>query len=135
MPRLNVNTKRGALGKSGEDEASLYLRDKGFIIIERNFECRCGEIDIVAVDVNSNLFVFAEVKTRRNLNYGVPSLSVIGNKQKHIRNSANVYMLKNNKRMLKDNFINNETEFRFDILEVLYMSGKRKIEHIEGAFE
>jgi len=135
MTKLNVNTKRGALGKRGEDAATLYLREKGFIIIERNYECKCGEIDIIAIERDLNLLVFVEVKTRRSVNYGAPSLSIISKKQRHIRNSANVYLIYKRMYLFHNKLINNDTEFRFDVLEVLYIGGKIEIEHIKGAFE
>ena len=135
MPRLNVNTARGALGKRGEDLAAAHMEEKGYTMLERNFECKLGEIDIVAVDQNADILVFAEVKTRRSLSYGNPSLAVISKKKMHIRNSAMIYLLGNEENLRNKGLINTETEYRFDVISVLFEQGKREIEHIEGAFQ
>ena len=54
--------QRQELGKEGEDFAADYLQKQGYEIIDRNFECKQGEIDIIAKDKNE--YVFIEVKTR-----------------------------------------------------------------------
>ena len=59
------------IGKLGEEIATQYLRNKGYKILDRNFMCRQGEIDIVAHTKKE--LVFVEVKTRTNLSYGRPS--------------------------------------------------------------
>ena len=56
--------QRQELGKEGEDFAADYLQKQGYEIIDRNFECKQGEIDIIAKDKNE--YVFIEVKTRQN---------------------------------------------------------------------
>ena len=135
MPKLNTNTERGALGKRGEDIATKCLEDKGFMILERNFECKLGEIDIIAVDRDTNLLVFVEVKSRRSFSYGVPSLSVVNKKQAHIRNSAMAFLLRSEKYLRKNEIINTDTEYRFDVIAVVFCEGDKNIEHIEGAFQ
>ena len=111
------------IGKVGEDRACQYLYEKGYDILERNFRCRGGEIDIIAKDKSGEL-VFVEVKTRRNLDYGRPSEAVNNLKRKHIHKVAKFYILKNKL---------NNPKVRFDIIEVLI----RKtyfIHHIKQAF-
>ena len=76
------------LGKIGEELAKKHLEEENYQIIKRNFSCRQGEIDIIAKDKIKNELVFAEVKTRTNNAYGLPSESVNENKQKHIYKSA-----------------------------------------------
>ena len=56
------------IGDLGEDFAAKTLSDKGYIILSRNYTCRTGEIDIIAKDKDT--FVFVEVKTRKNNLYG-----------------------------------------------------------------
>lgn len=58
----------------GEDLAVAYLKNRSFIILERNFHSRTGEIDIIAVDKNESedVLVFIEVKTRTSLTFGTP---------------------------------------------------------------
>lgn len=65
---------RQRLGKKGEDAACTYLERKGYVICRRNYRCRYGEIDIIAAKGGELSFV--EVKTRRNLNFGLPRLAV-----------------------------------------------------------
>lgn len=71
--------QRQELGKEGEDFAADYLQKQGYEIIDRNFECKQGEIDIIAKDKNE--YVFIEVKTRQNLHYGMPCEAVNERKQ------------------------------------------------------
>ena len=73
-----------AIGKYGEDMACDYLKHNEYYILERNFNCKQGEIDIVAYDNKINEIVFIEVKTITNFNYGFPSEAVNKLKQKHI---------------------------------------------------
>ena len=69
-------------GRSGEEIASKYLERQGYEILDRNFNCHQGEIDIVAKDKNE--IVFIEVKTRTNKKYGFASEAVNENKILHI---------------------------------------------------
>lgn len=108
------------LGKFGEDVATKYLEEKNYKIIERNFYCKQGEIDIVAR--NKEYLIFIEVKTRSNIYFGNPSEAVNEKKQKHIYSSAKYYL-----------YINKfENEFiRFDVIEVYVMTNKYTINHIK----
>ena len=82
--------ERHITGKIGEDIAIKYLQSKGYKIIERNFQCKQGEIDIVALDKQE--IVIIEVKTRKCLEYGKPAEAVDENKRKHIYNAAEYYL-------------------------------------------
>jgi len=113
------------LGQYGEDKACSYLESLNYKIIERNFRCRQGEIDIIAKDLIKNELVFVEVKTRLSFNYGTPSQAVTLIKQRHILNVAKYYLYKNS--------INN-TFVRFDIIEVFVKELKFKINHIKQIF-
>ena len=77
-------------GKSGEEIASNYLEEQGYKILERNFSCNQGEIDIIAKDKEE--IVFIEVKTRRNKKYGEGSEAVNINKQKHLLRAIKYYI-------------------------------------------
>ena len=77
------------IGKNGEDIATDFLIEKGYQIIERNFNCWWGEIDIIALDKNE--FVFVEVKTRSNKNYGEASEAVNTQKKKHLWKAIEYY--------------------------------------------
>ena len=112
------------LGKSGEDIAANYLKRLGYKIKERNFECKQGEIDIIAL--HKEELVFIEVKTRTNTFYAEASESVNKFKIKHLLNSIKYYIYKRN---LQDEYI------RRDIIEV-YINGENiKINHIKQAIE
>ncbi|MBQ3415155.1 MAG: YraN family protein [Clostridia bacterium] len=104
------------IGKYGEDVAIRYLLKNNYKILERNFRCKQGEIDIIANDKNE--MVFIEVKTRSNLNYGTPAQAVDYNKMNHIYKSANVYL---KLKKVKDIIV------RFDIIEVYIQNNMCKV--------
>ena len=112
-------------GNNGENLACDYLIKKGYTVIEQNFSCKQGEIDIIAKSP-SNYIVFIEVKTRKSLKYGMPSEAVTPYKQKHIMLSAKYYIFKNN--------IYN-IDIRFDVIEILKLKNKIYIHQIKNAFE
>ena len=99
--------ERHEIGKQGEEYATQYLKKIGYQIIAKNYECRQGEIDIIAKDGLE--YVFIEVKTRQNLHYGMPSESVTEVKQKHIKNATKYYMYSHH---LENKYI------RLDVIEV-----------------
>lgn len=112
------------IGQLGEDKACLYLMKNGYKIIDRNFYCKQGEIDIVAVS-KTNELVFVEVKTRRSLNYGAPCESVTYFKVKHIIASSKYYIYLNH-------FYN--LPVRYDVIEIFTNNNNYKINHIINAF-
>lgn len=95
------------VGNLGEEYASEYLEHMGYRILTRNYNCRFGEIDIIALD--SKCLVFIEVKTRTSLRYGLPENAVNYWKIKHIKLSAKCYI---EQYRMKEYFA------RFDIVEV-----------------
>lgn len=112
--------KRHEIGKLGEDLACKYLQDKGYKIIERNFEARQGEIDIIAKEQNE--LVFIEVKTRSNISYGKPAEAVNEIKQNHLIKTIEYYVYS---RHLEDEFI------RIDIIEIYLLKNKYRVNHIK----
>ena len=114
--------QRHETGKIGEDIAVKYLQEKGYQIIERNFECRQGEIDIIAKDKEE--IVFVEVKTRTNENYGKPKEAVDKTKKKHIYKSAEYYVC------LKH--LENQP-IRIDVIEIYIKQEKYLLNHIKQA--
>lgn len=115
--------KRHILGINGEKIATEYLNKNNYKIIERNFRCRQGEIDIIAYDKKCKEYVFVEVKTRTNFEYGKPIDSVNKMKQKHIASATKYYIYLNN---IENKYI------RFDIIEI-YKKDKYIINHIKNA--
>lgn len=114
------STDKQELGKDGEDVSCIYLEQIGYRIIERNFTCRQGEIDIIAKDKDE--YVFIEVKTRSSLNFGRPKDAVNEPKQKHIYQSTKFYLYLHN---LNNAFI------RFDVIEVYFFHNRYKLKHLK----
>lgn len=112
------------IGQNGENIAGNYLENEGYVIVERNFRCKQGEIDIIAIDKRE--IVFIEVKTRRNNKYGNPAEAVDNIKQKHIRKASKWYVHINN---LYNYFI------RFDVIEIYFKKNSYRINHIKQAID
>lgn len=119
MGGVKINKKK--FGNIGEKISCIYLKNIGYEIIERNFNCRQGEIDIVAKDKNE--YVFIEVKTRSNLCYGKPREAINSEKQNHIYRSTKYYLYKNG---LNNVFV------RFDVIEVYLVKDKYKLMHLKN---
>lgn len=115
--------KKQEIGKLGEKLATKYLEQLGYKIIEKNFLCKQGEIDIIAKEKNE--LVFIEVKTRTNLQYGLPAEAVDNTKQKHIEKATNYYLYKNR---LDNEYV------RIDVIEVYITKERYRINHIKQAF-
>ena len=113
------NTKQ--LGNFGETEASNYLKSKRYVILDRNFRIRQGEIDIIALQ--QNILCFIEVKTRKNSDFGLACEAVNYKKQQKIRFVASVY-LSTHKIKYK--------EIRFDVIKIY--TDTQEIIHLENAF-
>jgi len=112
------------LGSRGEEIALDYLRQRSYRILETNYRCKCGEIDIIARD--GSVLVFVEVKTRRTASYGPPQLSVTPFKQRQISKAALTYLVKH--RLMESNA-------RFDVIGVLLQGGGSMVDHIKNAFD
>ena len=106
-------------GAQGEQQALSYVKKLGYKILEKNFTTKIGEIDIIAQDKNS--LVFIEVKNRSSKKFGRPSEAVNNHKQYKIKQVAQLYLQK----------IKKTSSFcRFDVLEVL----DNEINYILNAF-
>jgi putative endonuclease len=111
------------LGRRGERAAEKYLRRNGYRIVARNFRAAGAEIDLVAMD--GETLVFVEVKTRRSRDAGAPEEAVDERKQKQIRRAAELFATR---------YRADEVTMRFDIIAV-DASGKRlEIELLRNAF-
>ena len=117
---------RGTRGAWGEDYAAAYLRRHGYRILTRNYSCRFGEIDLIAEQEGTLLFV--EVKLRTNLRYGMPRESVTAKKQEKLRSAALLYLSMHGL----------DAPARFDVAEVYtdvrHSARSTRIEYIENAF-
>ncbi len=115
---------RNALGAYGERVAARHLVSEGMELLDRNWRCRWGELDLVARD--GNALVFCEVKTRRSDRYGAPAEAVVAVKAKRIRRLAALWM---------DDTGQHAPEVRFDVVAVLAApAGAANVEHLRGAF-
>ena len=111
------------LGKWGEDMAAKFLEEKGYHIVARDWKDNHKDIDIVAIDTDT--LVFVEVKTRRNDYFLQPEQAVNGKKIKNITLAAN--------RFIKMHQI--DLQIRFDIISIVGTDESNcKINHIEDAF-
>ncbi|MDD2367372.1 MAG: YraN family protein [Desulfuromonadaceae bacterium] len=116
-----------SIGRFGEDVATAFLKESGYLVLERNFRCKGGEVDIIARDPEDKSLVFVEVKTRRGVSYGVPQLAVNAFKQRQISKAALTWL---GKQRLHD------TNARFDVIAILlHIDNHHSIEQIKNAFD
>jgi len=112
------------LGRSGEGIALQYLKKKKYTIVEKGFRFLRGEIDIIALE--GDTIVFIEVKTRKSVDFGQPEESITAAKKRQLRRVAQGYLLRKN---IQD------VECRFDVLSLIYDEEKGyTINHIKDAF-
>ena len=123
-----TNSKKGEimnklkeLGREGEERAAVYLDSRGYEILERNFRCSFGEIDIIAMDGDTLCFI--EVKTRRNFRFGTPAEAVTERKQMHLQRCAHVFMRR---------YRGKYRDIRIDIIEVIADRGSFFVRHLVG---
>lgn len=111
------------LGEKGEGIAVSFLKKNGYSIIERNYRNTFGEIDIIARD--NETLVFIEVKTRESMEFGLPFESVTMRKRKKIAKVALSYLKR----------FDEVPSCRFDILSICYKNNSPAFELIRDAFE
>ncbi len=114
---------RVELGKRGERIAERHLRRKGYRILERNFRGAGAEIDLVAMD--GPTLVFVEVKTRRTEIAGTPQEAIDSNKQSHLRRAGEIYA---QSRHVQDR------PMRFDVVAIVADRRGRRLELLKDAF-
>ena len=110
-------------GDRGEDVALRYLRSLGYVLIQRNFRTRYGEIDLIMWD--GGTLVFVEVKLRGSRDYGEPLEAVTERKQRAVREMAEQYLA------------HHEPDFeeaRFDVVGISVDRGGDRIQHVQDAF-
>ncbi len=117
---------KNRLGANGELIARNYLISKNLKFIRNNFRFERAEVDLIFEDEKNKLLIFAEVKTRRNKNYGEPEEAVTFTKQNQIKKSALGFVQENEKYAGYD--------LRLDIVSVYLNNGKAEINHIKNAF-
>lgn len=123
---IDRNRTAMPLGPKGELAAERFLLKQGYWIIERGFGEKVGEIDLIVSDGRS--IVFVEVKSRTSDAAGDPTEAVDLEKQRHITQTARLFIVKNRLE---------ETPVRFDVISILWPDPKSppRIRHYENAFE
>ncbi len=113
-----------AVGKAGEEVAIQYLRQQGYQVLERNYRCRFGEIDLIARD--GSTLAFIEVKTRRSQRFGPAAAAVTLEKQRHLVKASQVYLTRKRKA---------HELCRFDVVTIELDADRLHIELIKDAFQ
>jgi putative endonuclease len=117
---------RKETGLLGEKLARDYLRKKGYRVLETNYRCPLGEIDIVAL--RKDCLVFVEVRTKTSLDFGTPQESITYSKKQHLRRSAYYYL---------SSHPGSPEQWRIDFIAVELEESRRlkRMEHLENAIE
>ncbi len=119
--------RRNGIGAWGETQAAKYLKKKGYRVLERNWSCRFGEIDLIAAD--RKYLVFAEVKLRKSDAFARAAEFVDWHKQNRLRRAAELWL----------SLHETELQPRFDVIELYAPEGentkKPVINHLEDAFQ
>ena len=118
-----INSKL-LLGQEGERLAERYLQKKGYTLVERNYRCPAGELDLIVLD--RRVVVFVEVKTRTGHGFGSPLEAVEFRKQWKMIQAAQFFLAE--KRL-------QQRDARFDVVGVSWPGREPVVEHIENAFE
>jgi putative endonuclease len=116
--------ERKELGKRGEELALRFLKKKGYKIVERNYICKMGEMDIIAQEKDT--LVFVEVKTRTSTAFGPPQLAVNSAKQMQLSKVALNFL---KEKRLED------IKARFDVVAIVLRPSGEEIELIKDAFD
>ena len=119
-----MTQERLSLGKFGEDLAFKEIKRLGYKKILRNYRCPLGEVDLVAID--GDTLVFIEVKTRKGRSLSYAKEAVNAKKRRQLSKVALFYMKTNNL---------NGVRARFDVVAVSLAGGEQQVELIRNAFE
>ena len=114
---------RPQLGRRGEDLAESVFRRLGFDIVQRNYRCKHGEIDLIAR--RGRVLVFCEVKARRTDMWGTPAEAVGLRKQSRLRRLAAVWLAEH---------AVGRVQVRFDVVSVIVRPDQSEVAHIPDAF-
>ena len=124
MPETEEAPHNIELGRRGEEAAARFLRRRGYQIVERNWKCHAGEVDIIAKD--EECLVFVEVKTRLNEDQGVPEEAVTAEKRKRYERIAAAFL---------KTYDEVDIQIRFDVIGILVLTPDRAmVRHHVNAF-
>ncbi len=121
---MRTGIEKRDLGRQGEAIAEQFLCARHYMVIERNYRCPYGEIDLVMQDRKT--LVFVEVRSHTGTTFGDPLESVTLRKQRQIAKAASHYVLRHQ--------IENRP-LRFDVIGVQWENGASRVTHIPGAFD
>jgi putative endonuclease len=119
-----VDNAKQALGKEGERIAEQYLKKKGYKVVERNYRCAAGEVDLIVLD--RRVIVFVEVKTRSGHQFGTPLEAVAPRKQRKMMLAAQFFL--SQKKL-------HQRDARFDVVGISWPGREPTVEHVVNAFE
>jgi putative endonuclease len=115
---------RAELGALGEKLAAEHLVGLGLVVLDRNWRCRYGELDLIAADVSARTLMFVEVKTRTSDQFGGLAQAVTGNKVRRLRRLAGLWLAEQNASW---------TAIRIDVIGVrIDRHAAPQITHLEG---
>ncbi|MFU0557827.1 YraN family protein [Gardnerella vaginalis] len=122
----DFSTPNKTIGSLGEEYTSIKLMLKNWILLDRNWHSRFGELDVVMMDILGTI-VFIEVKTRRSVRFGTPLEAVT--EEKRIKTHKAAF------KWLEDHKMFKHRRIRFDVVSILISKNKNiQIQHILGAF-
>ncbi len=121
---MSANTGKLLLGQEGERLAERYLQKKGYKLVERNYRCAVGELDLIVLD--RRVVVFVEVKTRTGHGFGSPLEAVEFRKQRKMIQAAQFFLSAKGLQ---------QREARFDVIGISWPGREPVVEHIENAFD
>lgn len=98
QPGAMTSLTRAELGALGEQLAADHLRECGLVVLERNWRCQYGELDVVAADISSRTVVFVEVKTRTSERFGGLAQAVTAEKVRRLRRLAGLWLARQDDR-------------------------------------
>jgi putative endonuclease len=128
------SAERGALGRFGEDVAARHLVAAGLTVVARNWRCREGEVDIIAVE--GDVLVVCEVKTRRGVGFGTPLDAITPAKAARLRRLACRWLADQRSGLRASGGDDvGYSQVRFDVVSVLRpLTGPTSVEHLRAAF-
>lgn len=121
---MRTGGEKQELGRHGEALAEEFLRSQGYAIVVRNYRCVYGEIDLVARERDT--LVFVEVRTQSGRQFGDPLESVTLRKQRQIARAAMHYVMR--QRVA-------DQPLRFDVVGIRWEGAQPRITHVRSAFE
>lgn len=129
VSRLKSKTQRS--GAEKEREAERYLIEQGLILVERNYWCKLGEIDLIMRDQRNGqeILVFVEVRYRKNTQYGSPQETITTSKQRKLWRTAEYYL----QRYSSQN--TSTPACRFDVVAITMHNNRRQLDWIPNALQ